>query len=55
MTSIYRNQGRGQPHTDGSGRAQVPVDLDDMLAYGNRTQKRWAEQQLKKRRAAKTA
>lgn len=53
MKSIaYRNQGRGQPHSDGSGRGAVPVDLDDLIARGNRTQRRWAEQQLKKIRAA---
>lgn len=43
----YRNQGKGQPHTDGpSSCGLVPVDLDQLLIYGNRAQRRWAQQQL---------
>lgn len=53
--SNYRNQGKGQPHTDGpSSAGLVPVDLDQLLIYGNRSQRRWAQQQLdalKKRQA----
>lgn len=48
----YRNQGRGQPHTDGSGREAVPVRLEELVVGGNRAQRRWAKQQLKKINAA---
>ena len=45
----YRNQGKGQPHTDGSHKDSVAVDADVMAMYGNRAQRRFAMKAIRRK------